>query len=280
MDYIDLHLHSCKSDGTDTPQEIVQKAVDLGLKAIAITDHDTVSGVLADQQAGERLGMEVVAGIEVSSDYKDNNVHILGYFIDPFATALRPVLVWVKNEREKRNCKIVAMMQRDGFEISVEELKEKYPNSVIGRPHMAELLMNKGYVSSVKEGFEKYLEVGRPYYLPKKRISVREAVSAIEEAGGVAVLAHPLQYHYPENEVYELVETAKSAGVRAIEAYYSEHSEEDEKFVLSLAEKYSLAVSGGSDYHGPRKTHISMGSGTGRLRVPAAALDGLKELRD
>ena len=139
--------------------------------------------------------------------------------------------------------------------------------------------MNKGYVSTVKEGFEKYLEVGRPYYLPKKRISIQEAVITIEEAGGVPVLAHPLQYHYSPNELAELLETAKSLGIKAVEAYYSEHSEEEEKFMLQMAEKYGFALSGGSDYHGTRKPHIQMGSGMGRLRVPATVLEELRKLK-
>lgn len=279
MDIIDLHLHSTASDGTDTPREIVAKAAELGLKAIALTDHDTVSGLPAAQEAGRELGMEVVPGIEVSSDYKENNVHILGYFIDPLCPALRPVLGWMEHERRARNEKMVAMMQRDGLDISLEELSREYPRSVIGRPHMAEHLMNKGYTFSVKEGFDRYLDVGRPYYLPKRRIPVAEAVTAICAAGGVPVLAHPLQYRYPREEVIELLETAKRLGIRAVEAYYGEHSEEEEKFLLSMAEKYGFGVSGGSDYHGTRKPQIVMGTGTGRLLVPAAVLDGLKALR-
>lgn len=280
MDRIDLHIHTTASDGTDRPAAAVEKAASLGLRAIGITDHDTVAGLPEAMAAGKRLGVELVPGIEVSSDYRDNNIHVLGYFIDPAASGLRPVLDWVRTEREERNIRIVEMFHADGFDISLEALRRAYPGAVLGRPHMAEYLMRKGYTSSVKESFDRYLGEGKPYYLPKRRISIRRAVEVILDAGGVPVLAHPLQYHYPENEVVEMIEYAQSLGVRALECYYSEHSPAQQAWLLSLAERCGLGVSGGSDYHGTRKTHISMGSGMGALRVPYSVLENLKKLRD
>ena len=279
MDRIDLHLHTAASDGTDAPAELVKKAAALGLRAVSVTDHDTVAGVPEALAAGERLGIEVVSGIEVSSDYRDNNVHILGYFIDPDSPALRPVLDWVKTERRIRNEKIVAMFAADGFDISLEQLHDAYPGAVLGRPHMAEFLMRKGYTSSIQESFDRYLGEGGLYYLPKRRISIRQAVEVIRHAGGVSVLAHPLQYHYPRNEVVEMIEYAVSLGVRALECYYSEHTPAEQAWLLAQAERYGLGVSGGSDYHGTRKTHISMGTGMGNLAVPYRVLEGLKALR-
>ena len=279
MGGIDLHNHTSASDGTDSPAEAVELASSLGLAAISITDHDSVSGVAEAMVAGNTLGVEVVPGIEVSSDYRDNNVHILGYFIDIRAPELRPVLDWVRTEREERNRRITERLCADGFDISLPELKNDYPESVLGRPHMAEMMMRKGYTRSIAEAFEKYLGEGCPYYMPKRRISIRQAVEVIVRSGGVPVLAHPLQYHYPEPEVIEMVETARSLGVRALEAYYSEHTPEQHAWVLALAERYGLGVSGGSDYHGSRKTHIRMGSGTGGLSVPYRVLEELKTLR-
>jgi len=276
---IDLHTHSHASDGTDAPAAIIEKGAALGLRAMSVTDHDTVAGVAEALSAGERLGVEVISGIEVSSDYRDNNVHILGYFIDIDAPALRPVLDWVKTEREERNRKITDMFAADGFDMTLEELKEEYPDSVLGRPHMAEHLMRKGYTRSVKEGFDKYLGEGRPYYLPKRRISIARAVEVILSAGGVPVLAHPLQYHYPRQEVVEMIEYVKSLGIRALECYYSEHSAAEEAWLLAQAERYGLGVSGGSDYHGTRKTHIALGTGMGRLAVPDKVLEELKARR-
>lgn len=279
MDRIDLHIHTTASDGTDSPAAVVEKAAALGLRAIGITDHDSVAAVEEAQAAGARLGVEVIPGIEVSSDYRDNNVHILGYFIDIHAPALRPVLDWVRNERDERNRKMVDMFAADGFDISMEILEKIYPDSVLGRPHIAEYLMGKGYTASVKEGFDRYLAEGKPYYLPKRRISIARAVEVIQEAGGVPVLAHPLQYRYPEQETVEMIEYARSLGIQALECYYSEHTPAQQAWMLARAEKYGLGVSGGSDYHGTRKVHIAMGRGTGNLEVPYSVLEGLKARR-
>ena len=280
MPNIDLHLHSAASDGTDAPGALPEQAAALDLAAIAVTDHDTVAGVAEAVAAGARLGLEVIPGIEVSSDYRDNNVHILGYFIDPESPALRPVLEWVSIERDARNRKMCDMLAADGFDISMEELLSLYPAAVLGRPHFAEFLSRKGYVSSVEEGFDRYLEVGRPYFLPKRRIGMEKAVRTIREAGGVSVLAHPFEYKYPENEITEMIEYAISLGIQALECYYSNHTREQQAWLLSRAERYGLGISGGSDYHGKRKPHIHMGSGVDNgLCVPLSVLDRLKALR-
>ena len=277
MERIDLHLHTTASDGTDTPAQLVRKAREAEILAIAVTDHDTVAGVREAQETGAALGVEVVTGIEVSSDYRDNNIHILGYFLDPESPALRPVLDWVRVERAERNERIVAMLAADGYAISMEELESREPAAVLGRPHMAELLMEKGYVDSVKQGFERLLGEGCRYYLPKRRISMARAVETIRAAGGLAVLAHPLQYRYPRAEVIEMIEYARSLGIGALECYYSEHSREEQRWLLAQAEHYGLGVSGGSDYHGTRKTHIAMGSGMGDLAIPYSVLSELKQ---
>ncbi len=279
MKLIDLHIHTTASDGTDTPREIVEKAGALGLAAVGITDHDSVSGIREAEAAGAELGVEVVPGIEVSSDYRDNNVHILGYYLDPDSPALRPVLDWVRTEREKRNRKIAANLAAAGYDISLEALRAEYPDSVLGRPHFAEHLMKKGYISSVKEGFDTLLGVGKPFYLPKRRIPIAEAVSVIRAAGGVPVLAHPFQYGYSPAELTELIDTVKACGIRHLEAYYSEHTPQQQAELLALAGSLGFGVTGGSDYHGTRKTHIQLGSGTGSLRVPYSVLEALRASR-
>ena len=279
MDRIDLHIHTAASDGTDAPAAVVELAASLGLAAIAVTDHDTVSGVAEAAAAGERLGVEVVPGIEISSDYRDNNVHVLGYFIDVDSPALRPVLDWVTVERRDRNERLCALLAQAGFDIDIERLRAAYPDAVLGRPHIAEFLMRRGYVSSVAEGFDKYLDVGRPFYMPKRLIPMEKAVETVAAAGGVPVLAHPLQYKYPLGEVEEMIDYAVSLGVRALECYYSEHTPEEQEWLLSQAERYGLGVSGGSDYHGTRKTHISLGTGMGGMAVPYSVLENLKARR-
>jgi 3',5'-nucleoside bisphosphate phosphatase len=280
MSNIDLHIHTTASDGTDSPIEVVRKAASIGLSAISVTDHDSVSGVSEAKEAGRQLGVEVIPGIEVSSDYLTENVHILGYFIDIHSPAMRPVLDWVKNERVERNEKVAAMLRRDGFDITIDELYREYPGSVIGRPHFCELLMRKGYVNSIKEGFDRYLGEGMPYYLPKRRISIAKAVETIVAAGGVPVLAHPFLYHYDEPELITLIETAKELGIRAVEVYYSLFYKEQTDWLLRMADKYGLGISGGSDYHGTRKPHISLGTGcNNNLAIPYEVLENLKKLK-
>ena len=280
MDRIDLHIHSNASDGTDDPAAIIEKGAALGLRAMSITDHDSVAGVEEAVAAGERLGVEVIPGIELSSDYRDNNVHILGYFIDIHAPAMREALDWIAREWEERNRRPTEMFVADGIDMTMEALEAEYPGSVIGRPHMAEFLMRRGYTRCVKESFDKYLGEDRKYFLPKRRPSFARAVEVILASGGVPVLAHPLQYRYPQNEVIEMIEYARACGIRALECYYSEHSPEDQAWLLSRAEHYGLGVSGGSDFHGTRKTHIALGTGMGDLAVPYSVLENLKALRD
>ena len=277
---IDLHIHTTASDGTDTPAEVVGKAFALGLSAVAVTDHDTVAGLAEAMREGRRLGIEVVAGIEISADYHGGRAHILGYFIDPGADALQPVLAWSVNERERRNRRIVQAMAADGIDISVEQLAADNPGSVIGRPHIADRLVQLGYAASVKEAFERYLNDGCRYYRDKKRISIEGAVDAITGAGGIAIVAHPFQYGYDEMGVLCYIDTCLQAGCAGVEAYYSEHTADERRWLLDLAAGRGIAVSGGSDYHGGHKPHIAMGSGIdGGLFVPLSVLDGLKLAR-
>ena len=279
MKRIDLHVHTATSDGTYRPAEIVSLAAGLGLSAVAITDHDTAAGYREAAEAGVRFGLEVVPGIEISTTYF-GAVHILGYFIDIHAPAMREALDWIAREWEERNRRLTEMFVADGIDMTMEALEAEYPGSVIGRPHMAEFLMRRGYTRSVKESFDKYLGEDRKYFLPKRRPSFARAVEVILASGGVPVLAHPLQYRYPQNEVIEMIEYARACGIRALECYYSEHSPEDQAWLLSRAEHYGLGVSGGSDFHGTRKTHIALGTGMGDLAVPYSVLENLKALRD
>ena len=264
MSYIDLHIHTTASDGTDSPRAAVEKAAALGLAAVSITDHDSVSGVPEAMRAGAELGVEVVPGIEVSSDYRDNNVHILGYFIDPAAPQLRPVLDWVKTERDERNEKIAAMFERDGFDISLAQLREEYPDSVLGRPHFCEHLMRKGYISSVKEGFEKYLGEGKPYYLPKRRISIAKAVETIVAAGGVPVLAHGGLLRISEVELNQWIDSMAKKGLMGLECYHNAHTPQMERLLRAAAERNGLLVTGGSDFHGASRPDVEMGTGLSR----------------
>lgn len=276
---IDLHNHTTASDGSETPAQAVRNAKGLGLAAIAITDHDTVSGLAEAAQTGKELGVEVIPGIEISADYRGNRAHILGLFIDPARECLRPALEWSVNARARRNEKIVANMAADGFDISLEELRAENPDSVLGRPHMAAHLMKKGYVSSIKEAFDRYFGEGAPYCLSKDRIPLADTARLIREAGGLPIVAHPFQYGYSEMELLAYISAAVDAGCVGVEAYYSEHSAGEQAYLLALAAEWGLAVSGGSDWHGSRKPHIRMGSGIeNSLAVPYHVLEDLKAL--
>ena len=276
MKYIDLHVHSNASDGSDSPRALVERAAAAQLAAIAVTDHDCVGGLAEALCAGRELGVEVVPGIEVSTDYLDNNVHILGYFIDPAAPELRPVLYWVAIERNARNEKIVANLAAAGYDISMEELRETYPGAVLGRPHFCEFLVKKGNIASVKEGFDTLLGTGKPFYLPKRRISIQKAVEVIRAAGGIPVLAHPVMYGYDREGIERLFDTVTALGIRHVEALYSENSPEDEAWLLAACKRRGLGITGGSDYHGSRKPWIELGRGKGNLRVPYTVLEELK----
>ena len=276
---IDLHVHTTASDGTESPAQIVALAKDTGLAAIAITDHDSVAGISEAQETGAALGVEVIAGIEISTDYQGREVHVVGLFIDPASPALRPVLDWAVNERVSRNEKIVAALAADGFDVSMQALLSVSPGSVLGRPHIAEMLMKKGYVASVQEAFDRYLGEGRPYYRDRELMAMERAISIAIAAGGIPVLAHPLQYGYDDTGREALISAAKAAGCLALEAYYAEHSPSEQALMLQSAARHGLAVSGGSDYHGSRKPHIRLGSGIENgLCVPYSVLENLKQM--
>ncbi len=276
---IDLHIHTTASDGTDTPRQVVALAKSLGLRAIAVTDHDSVAGAAEAVTAGAALGVEVIPGIEISADYRGRSAHILGLFIDPAAPSLRPVLDWAVNERDARNEKILAAMEADGLPISLDALRQEYPDTVLGRPHMGEHLMRAGVVASVQEAFDRFLAEGRPYYRPRERMSMDRATEAIRGAGGLPIIAHPMQYGYAGVQWEAFIRAGVDAGCAGLEAYYSEHSGAQQMMLLQKAAELGLGVSGGSDYHGGRKPHIQMGSGIGgSLDVPYDVLEGLRTL--
>ena len=277
MERIDLHIHTTASDGTDSPAVLAQKAATLGLRAIAVTDHDNASGVHEAAEAGKDLGLEVIAGVELSTDWRGHKAHLLGYFIDADSPALVPALNWAMTEREERNTKMVALMQKDGFDISLSALLEEFPGTVLGRPHMAEHLMRKGYVSSVREAFDRYLGDGMPYCLPKGRLDLERAVRCINGAGGAAVLAHPLQYGFDRETLEQFIDDAAALGVCGLEAVYVEHSPEDEALLRRLAQERGLCITGGSDYHGTRKPGIQLGTGYGNMFAGYDLLEGLKK---
>ncbi len=276
MSFVDLHVHTTASDGTASPAEAVAMAKELGLSAIAITDHDTVSGCAEAAEAGQTLGLEVVPGVEFSSRY-GRTIHILGYFLRTSSPALTRVLDWIVAERSERNRKMAALMAADGIPVDYDEMLERF-GPVIGRPNFGQVLVELGYAESVQDAFDRYIEKGQPYYLPRKMLSIERSVEVIREAGGVPVLAHPFQYRLEEPVLRQLIEHCMDHGLLGLECRYSLYDERQSQYLLALAREYGLTPTGGSDYHGTNKPEIDLGVGTGSLAVPAEWLEGLRSL--
>lgn len=275
---IDMHVHSTFSDGTNTPKELVEIAKRKGLAAFALTDHDTVDGLAEVICAAKNHHILLIPGVELSTGYKniEQDVHILGYNIDYNSHVFTTHLKNFQQERIDRNIKMLKKMSDDGFDISYDSVISAYPDAVITRAHFARFLMDKGYVSSIREGFTKYLSKESKYYVTRELISPKQAVEIIKESGGKAVLAHPLLYGLDEKDLNSLISQLCSSGLDGIEAIYSLHSKEDEIYVRNLAKTFSLEISGGSDYHGDNKPDIELGSGKGNLEIPINLLEKLE----
>ena len=275
MKRIDLHVHTTASDSTASPAEAVRLAKEAGLSAIAITDHDTVSGYAEAAEAGKKYGVEVVPGIEISTKY-GRAVHILGYYIDPNSDKLAPVLEWVVHDRDERNRKMAELMAADGLPVSYEEMHRRF-GTVIGRPHFAEVLVELGLAKDIRDAFDRYVEKGQKYYLPRNFLSIERSIEIIREAGGVPVLAHPFQYKLDDAGLRELIEHCMESGLQGMECRYSGYSVGQSKYLGRLAEEYGLIKTGGSDFHGDNKRHISIGTGAGHLEVPYKYLEKLRQ---
>lgn len=260
-----------------SPSELVRHAKDAGLAAIALTDHDTIAGIPEAVEEGRRVGMEVVPGIEISADYK-NEMHILGYFKEEDYLRMTPVLSYLRESRENRNKKIIDKLNEMGFDITMEEVSSIAKGKVVGRPHIAKIMMEKGYVRSVSEAFEKYLEFGKPAYFKKEKLTPQQGIETILKAGGIPVLAHPVLLKIPFEELDALLKELVSYGLKGIEAYYVYNSEDFTITSLELARKYNLVPTGGSDFHGTFKPGINIGTGYGNLRVDYGILIRIKEL--
>ena len=274
MREIDLHIHTTESDGTVTPVEAVRLARERGLRAIALTDHDTAAGCSAAAAEGERLGVEVVPGVEISTTFH-GPVHILGYYIDPEEPAFASTVDWVIRDRDERNRLMAAKMASDGLPVDYSVMKRRF-GSAIGRPHFAEILVELGLARDVKDAFDRFVEKGQRYYEPRHFLTLERSIRIIRGAGGIPVLAHPFQYRLDEAGLRELIEEAMAYGLEGMECRYSGYSGEQTDRLLRLAEEYGLLPTGGSDFHGAVKPWIGLGEGTGELAVPYAYLEALK----
>ncbi|RZS92784.1 PHP domain-containing protein [Cuneatibacter caecimuris] len=275
MAFIDLHVHSNASDGTETPAGVVELAAKAGLIAIALTDHDTVQGVEEALENSKSKDILTIPGVELSAVYQNRDIHILGYSIDYKNPGFLSVLDRYQEARADRNRKMIRKMADLGFDISEEKVEREFPGAVLTRAHFARYLLNHGYVKSNKEAFERYLDAGKPCYLPKALITPREAMDAIRNAGGHPVLAHPMLYRLGAEELDKLVAYLKELGLEGIETYYSSNTKQEEKRTKALGKKYGLFLTGGSDFHGSNKPAISIGTGKGNLHIPEELLQNV-----
>ena len=293
MRAVDLHTHSTYSDGTKTPKELLELAIKKNLAAIALTDHDTLDGievaikackdlnnknqVTASKSALDYSTIELIPGVEVSTHWDKCEVHIVGLFIDHNNKEFQHFLKTQRDSRVNRNIQVCENFTKIGIPLTIEQMNQLYPNSVITRAHFADYLVKNKYVGDRNEAFERYLNPGKPAYVSRHKVDPKEAIFYIHKSGGLAILAHPILYHLGNTALDNLVNTLAKAGLDGIEALYSTYKPADERQIKALANKYNLLISGGSDYHGDNKPHISLGTGMGKLFVPEEVLDNLKK---
>ncbi len=276
-DMIDLHAHTLYSDGSVSPEELVQAAMRAGARAIAITDHDTVDGLAQGRAAAERLGIEFVNGIEISAEHDPGTMHILGYYIDDESITLRTTLAELKLARDERNPEIARRLQSLGLDIDYDEVVGIAGSEIVGRPHFARLMVEKGYAQGIQDAFNRFLAKGAPCFVDKKRLSPADSINLIHSAGGVAVLAHPYQLKPLTMEDQDrLIGELAALGLDGVEAIYSRHSKEQREAYSRIAERHGLLVTGGSDFHGSYKPDINIVKGLGDLEVPYSLIEGLK----
>ena len=290
MNPIDLHTHSTKSDGTFSPEELVRYAQQKGLSAIALTDHDTADGIeeallAADKLKAEAMmsplsdssaNPEVIPGVELSTEYRGRDIHIVGLFIDwknpEFISRLREFA----DARIYRNQKMCRLLTEGGYPVDYDELQSHFPDTVITRAHFAQYMLEKGFISSIDEAFRKLIGDDCPFFVPREKISPQDGVSFLLQYGAVPVLAHPLQYKMSDVQLRELLASLCEYGLSGIEVFYSGYKPADTAYLSRLAEEFGLLPSGGSDFHGSRKKGLDLGTGYGHLYVPETLLPPLR----
>lgn len=277
MSFVDLHVHSTASDGSLTPRQVVQQARTLGLQAIALTDHDTVAGLEEALQAGAELGVEVIPGIEISARHDPGSMHILGYFIDQQNSRLQEQLAVLQQARAARNPAIIAKLQDLGLWLTMAEVEAVAGGGQVGRPHIAQVLVRKGYARDFQDAFDRFIGNHGPAYVSKFRFPPAEAIALIREAGGLAALAHPftLEYRSPSH-LKDLLSKLRAWGLAAVEVLYPEHNPEQEALYQNLARELGLLITGGSDFHGHIKPDIRLGEIAPGRHLPYTLVEQLK----
>jgi len=273
---IDLHTHTVCSDGSMTPAELVRHAKASGLAAVAVSDHDTADGVKEAMAVGAEIGIEVVPAIELSA-ISDTETHILGYFIDPDSEALVKAVDNIRAIRTQRIGETCEMLEKFDIHVTLDEVKAKAGGGILCRAHIAKLMTEKGYSESPKAAFNQWLNVGCPCYSESQALTDTEAVELIRAAGGDAYLAHLHLTKKSGDDLEAFVKHLADAGLTGIEGYYTDYTPEMAETYRNLAKKYNLKISGGTDFHGSFKPHISIGRGLGEMTIPCSVLEEMKK---
>jgi predicted metal-dependent phosphoesterase TrpH len=279
--YIDLHIHSTASDGSLSPREIIKAAEAVPLRAMAITDHDTIDGSAEALQYSQSTDIEILSGVEISAEFERGAMHLLGYLFRLDDVHLTQALEVVQESRAERNLQIIQRLQDLGIEIVYDEVSEASGGGQVGRPHIAEVLVEKGVVQSIDQAFITFLRKGGPAYVERYRLSPAEAIKAIRLAGGVPVLGHPSTLNTrTEAELDKIIATLKEVGLQGVEVYYPSHGPVRTALYERIARHHGLLVTGGSDFHGAAKSDVHIGFGRGDLRIPYRLVEDLKQTAD
>jgi len=272
---IDLHLHSTCSDGSETPERVVELASEAGCTAVALTDHDGLAGVVPSKARAASLGIGFVPGCEVSCSFEPGTMHALAYFVEPDEGPLQSELERLRLNRSRRNELLVQRLRELGLPITLAQVAEAAGSSVIGRPHFAAVLVANGTAVTVQDAFDRFLSKGSAGYVAKARIDVATFIGTARDSGAVAVLAHPLTLGLEPSGLEQVLRELSAAGLGGMECYYGRYSPEERAGLAEMAKRHDLVATGGSDFHGTFKPDLRVGTGTGDLDVPDRALGEL-----
>ncbi len=277
---VDLHLHSTRSDGTDEPGAVVGLAVEAGLTAMALTDHDNLDGIAEARTAAASAGLELIPGTELSVDWNGSAMHMLVYYLEPGEGPLQNELAGIRAGRSDRNTLIVQRLVDLGIDITYEEVAAEAGGAVIGRPHFATVLRNKGVVEDNQEAFDRFLASGRPAYVERTRLEARRAIELARASSAVPVIAHPHTIGVSREDYARAFIGLVEAGLGGIEAHYAEYEPDQRAHLAEICSALGIAATGGTDYHGTYKPGLRVGVGRGDLEVPDRAVEALLVARD